>query len=121
VKLRTVFLRDGCMLPSGFDLREELFSKGWTESVGTLVTELDARIRGVGWHFKWIVGSYSSRAFGRTAKIAIHRALAYALQRVEGRFNAAELDSVHVTRFPGFRMARVSIEARQIQSQTSLN
>jgi hypothetical protein len=121
VKLSTVLLRNGCMLPSGFDLRREPFSKGWAEAMETPATELDARIRGVGWHFMWIVGSHSSHAFGRTAETAIHRALAYALRQVNGRFNAAELDSVHVTRFPGFRMARVGVQARQIQRQTQLN
>ena len=87
----------------------------------TVATELDAAIRGVGWHFMWLADSYSSQAFGRTEEIAIHRALARTLPAVRGRFNAAELDSIHVTNLPGFRLARVSVQARQIQSQASLN
>jgi hypothetical protein len=83
--------------------------------------ELDARIRGVGWHFMWLADSYSSQALGRTAENAIYRALARTLPAVRGRFNAAELDFIQVTKFPGFRLARVTLQARQIQSQASLN
>jgi len=121
VKINTVFLRDECILPSQFDLLQEPFCKGWAEAIGTAATELDATIRGVGWHFMWIVDSHASLALGRTADAAIHRALARALPVVKRRFNAAELDSIHVTNLPGFRLARVSVQARQIQSQASLN
>ena len=121
MKINTIFLRDGCILPSQFALRQEPFSKGWAEAIGTVATELDARIRSVGWHFMWLADSYSSQALGRTAETAIHRALARTLPAVRGRFNAAELGSVHVTSFAGFHMARVTVHARQIQRQASLN
>ena len=121
MKINSIFLRDGCTLPSPFILRQEPFSKGWAEAMGAVATELDARIRSVGWHFMWLADSYSSQAIGRTAEIAIHRALARALPAVRGRFNAAELDFVHVTSFAGFHLARVTVNARQIQRQASLN
>ena len=91
------------------------------KAIETVATELDAAIRGVGWHFMWLADSYSSRALGRTAETAIHRALARTLPAVKGRFNAAELDSVHVASFAGFHIARVTVHARQIQRQASLN
>ena len=121
MKINTIFLRDGCILPSQFTLLHEPFSKGWAEAMGTVATELDARIRSVGWHFMWLADSYSSQALGSTAETAIRCALARALPGVNKRFNAAELDSVHVVTFPGFRIARVTVQARQIQSQASLN
>jgi hypothetical protein len=121
VKINAVFLRDECTLPSQFNLRQEPFSRRWAEVIGTGSSELDTAIRGVGWHFMWLADSYSSQALGRTAEAAIHRALAHALPWVNQRFNAAELDSVHVMNFPGFRIARVTVQARQIQSQASLN
>jgi hypothetical protein len=43
------------------------------------------------------------------------------LPAVRGRFNAAELDSVQVTSFAGLHFARVTVNARQIQRQASLN
>ncbi len=121
MKINTIFLREGCILPSQFALHQEPFSRGWAEAIGTVATEVDAAIRSVGWHFMWLGDSYSSQALGRTAETAIHRALARTLPAVRGRFNAAELGSVHVTSFAGFHMARVTVQARQIQRQASLN
>jgi hypothetical protein len=121
VKINTVFLRYECILPGQFHLLQEPFSSGWAEAIGTVASELDAAIRSVGWHFMWLADSYSSQALGRTAKTAIHRALARTLLAVKERFNAAELDSVHVRSFAGFHIARVTVHARQIQSQASLN
>jgi len=116
MNINSVFLRNECVLPSQLDLLQEPFCNGWTEAIGTVASELDAAIRGAGWHFMWTVDSQASQALGRTAETAIHRALARALPVVKRRFNAAELDSIHVTNFPGFRLARVSVQARQIQS-----
>jgi hypothetical protein len=121
VVTNTIFLRDGCILPNQFALRQEPFSKGWAAAMGTVASELDARIRSVGWHFMWLADSHSSQAVGRTAETAIHRALARALPAVRTRFNAAELDSVHVKSFAGLHIARVTVHARQIQRQASLN
>jgi hypothetical protein len=121
VKINTIFLRDGCILPSQFTLRQEPFSNGWAEAKGTAAMELDAAIRGVGWHFMWLADSYSSQALGRTAETAVHRALARTLPSVRGRFNAAELHSVRVSSFAGFHIAKVTVHARQIQRQASLN
>lgn len=120
MKISTIFLRDGCILPSQFTLRQKPFSEGWTEALGTLATELDASIRGAGWHFMWLADSYSSRALGRTEETAIHRALSGTLLAVRERFNAAELDSVLVTSYAGFHIAKVTVHARQIQSGASL-
>ena len=121
MKENTIFLRDGCVLPSMFALRQEPFSRGWAEAIGIMAAQLDTRIRDAGWHFMWLSDSYSSQAFGRTAETAIHRALARTLPAVRKRFNAAELGSVHVTRFAGFHIARITVNARQIQRQASLS
>jgi hypothetical protein len=121
VKLHTVFLREGCTLPEQSDLRQVPFCTGWTEANGTLVTQLDFGIRGAGWHFMWIAGSHSSRGLGRTQEAAVHKALVRALGDVRQRFNAAELGSIQVSSFLGFQMAKVTVYARHIQKETSLD
>ena len=121
MKQNTVFLREGCILPDQFHLRQEPFCKGWTEAMGILVAELDSRIRSVGWHFMWMMDSHSSQALGRTAETATHRALVRALKHVRGRFNAAELGSMQVTQFLGWKIAKVTLHARHIQKHTSLD
>lgn len=117
----TVFLRDGCILPAGSDLRLAVFCAGWNEAAGTLVRDLDFGIRGAGWHFMWIADSYSSRAIGRASEATLHRALVRALDEVRKRFNSAELGLMQVKSFLGLKMAKVTIHARHIQKQTSLD
>jgi len=68
----------------------------------------------------WLAGTYSRRGFGRTAKTAISKAITLALNKVQVRFNAAELGSISVSRYPGFQIAKVIIHARQVQQQASL-
>ena len=69
----------------------------------------------------WLVCTYSRHGFGRTAKTAISNAMTLALNEVKARFNAAELGSVSVSRYPGFQIAKVTIHTRQIQQQSSLS
>ena len=120
MKQHSIFLRTGCLLPDGFDLMQDKFDNTWSSSGDTTATALDLRIRNAGWHFMWLVGTYSRHGFGRTAKTAISKAITLALNEVKVRFNAAELGSVSVSRYPGFRIARVTIYTRQIQQQSSL-
>jgi hypothetical protein len=117
VKIHTVFLRNRCVLPSGVDLRQEPFSKGWSEAIGVLSSELGASIRNRGCHFMWMTDSHSVRGLGRTPETAIHRALVRALREVDWRFNGAELDSFQITNCLGFQMAKVTLHARHIQKQ----
>jgi hypothetical protein len=47
--------------------------------------------------------------------------LARALTGIARRFNAAELDSVLDTKYPGFHVVNVTLQPRQIQQRTSLD
>jgi hypothetical protein len=121
VKPHTVFLRNGSIVPDHCDLRLEPFSKGWAEVMGVLVSELDASIRNSGWHFMWITDSHSSRGLGRTPEAAIRRAVVSAFKEVQGRFNAAEMGSFQITKCLGLHIAKVTLHARHIQKQASLD
>lgn len=83
--------------------------------------EVDAEIRKAGWHFMWITASHTARGLGRTPEIALHRALVRALGKVRGRFNAAEAGAFHMASFLGLRMATITIQARHIQKQATLD
>ena len=115
-----MFLRTGCMLPDGIDLRQEQFCEKWMCVEDTTAAALDDKIRNAGWHFMWLQDAYSHFATGRTAESAIGKAIDLALHQVKGRFNAAELDSINARKYPGFVVARVTLYARQIQQVASL-
>ena len=66
----------------------------------------------------WLEGTYSRLGAGRTVESAIGKAVA--LNQVNGQFNAAELDSINVRKYPGFLVAKVTLHARHIQQAASL-
>jgi hypothetical protein len=79
------------------------------------------KVRNAGWHFMWLEDAYARFGVGRTATSAIDKAIASALDRIKDRFNAAELESVSVSKYPGFWVAKITLYARQIQHQASLS
>jgi hypothetical protein len=68
----------------------------------------------------WLEGPYSRLSAGQTAESAIGKAIIHALNQVKERFNAAELDSINVRKYPGFLVAKVTIHARHIQQAAVL-
>lgn len=121
MKLHSVFLRNGCILPDRFDLSRQPIGKEWSvvEEIPALV--FDAMVRQAGWHFMWLQEACSRRGFGLTGEAAFHHALSRALKGVSMRFNAAELDSVQITKYPGFQIANVRVQTLQIQRHASLD
>jgi hypothetical protein len=119
--LHSIFLRSGCTLPDRVDPRREPFCDNWAHVEKIEASDFDVMIRRAGWHFMWVQGSCSRQGYGRTEENAIHQALARALRGINKRFNAAEFDSLRISRFPGFCVASVTMEARQIQQNTSLD
>jgi hypothetical protein len=114
LKRQCVFLRKGCVLPGRLDPVTEPFSDNWKLVEEITAPIFDTMIRQAGWHSMWMPGSCSRRGFGRTQESATHRALAHALDAVPHKFNAAELDSVHVAWFPGFCVANATLLPREI-------
>ncbi|MFZ3342831.1 MAG: hypothetical protein WA213_18250, partial [Terriglobales bacterium] len=116
-----VFLRRECVLPDRLDLCLQPVDETWSvvEQIPALV--FDTMIRRAGWHFMWLQDSRSRRGIGFTEEAAIRRALSLALKGVAKRFNAAELDSLQITEYPGFQIANVRIQTLQIQRHASLN
>jgi hypothetical protein len=121
VKPQSVFLRKGCILPDRLDPYRQPISDGWSvvEEIPALV--FDTMIRRAGWHFMWLQNACCRRGIGLTEEAAIRRALSCALKGVSRRCNAAKLDSVEITQYPGFQIAMVTVQTLQIQRQAALN
>ena len=121
MKLHSVFLRSGCVLPDRLDPSLEPIDEGWSVVKDIPALLFDGMVRQAGWHFMWLQEAYSRRAFGLTEEAAIRRALSRALKGVSRRFNAAELDSIRITQYPGFQVADVTVLTLHIQQHGSLN
>jgi hypothetical protein len=122
LKRQSVFLRKGCILPSRLDpFQEPVAGAHWMLVEDLAAPVFDTMIRQAGWHFIWIRGSCIRRGYGGSSDSAAAHALARALNGIAKRFNAAELDSVRVARYPGFHIATVTLQPRKIQQHTSLD
>lgn len=117
--LHSVFLRKGCVLPGHLAPLQERVGDNWTIVEDLAAPVFDTIIRQAGWHFMWIQESCARKGFGMSRRDATDRALTHALDGVERRFNAAELDSVQVASYLGLHVATVTVQPRQIQQQTS--
>jgi len=121
VQLHSVFLRSGCILPDRLDPSRQSIGDGWSVVEEIPALAFDTMIRRAGWHFMWLQDACSRRGVGLTEEAAISRALSGALKGISKRFNAAKLDSVEITQYPGFQVANVRVQTLQIQQHSSLN
>jgi hypothetical protein len=120
VKRHSVFLRKGCDMPAQFDVAQQPCADNWMLVEEIEAPVLDTMIRRAGWHFVCLQGSYSRSGVGLSREEAIHQALDRALKGLKMRFNAAELESVQVSSYPVFHIAKVTLQPRPIQQHTSL-
>lgn len=115
MKLHSVFLRKECALPERLDPLTEPVGENWKLLEEIIAPALDTMIRRMGWRFMWLGRPCSRRGFALKEKDAAQRALTHALNVVARRFNAAELVSVHATKYLGLHIANVTLQPRQIQ------
>jgi hypothetical protein len=110
-----VLTRVTAELPNDLRIETETFQEGWSFVRSGDVHRLDKAIRGCGWHFVWIAEPSQRGGVGQTEQAAIASALKLALRRVSPKFNAANIDSIEITRYPWFFIAKVKLYPYQIQ------
>jgi hypothetical protein len=120
VTLHSVFLRNKCILPAPLDPLTEPVGEDWTRIEEITAPVFETMIRQKGWHFMPVDNLRTRKGLGLTEESAVQRALAHALGAVAGRFNAAELIGVQARKYPGFYIARITLQSRQIQQYTWL-
>jgi hypothetical protein len=120
VKRHSIFLRKECALPDRLDPLREPFGKNWMLVEQITAKIFDTMIRQAGWHSIWMPGSCSRKGLGLTPENATHSALARTLSAIPSQFNAAELDSIQVAKYPGFYVVNVTLRPREVQKYTSV-
>jgi|SRR5579862_453118 len=116
----TMLLRGRVDLPDNLSLVTEEFQEGWSFVQSGDTHWLDKEIRRRGWHFMWIGEGSIRGGVGQTSQEAIAGALKLALRRVSERFNAAEVESIELKKYPWFVLAKVKVYPYQIQQEAVL-
>jgi hypothetical protein len=117
----TMLLRGRVALPDNLRLKTEEFREGWNVVQSGDTHWLDREIRRGGWHFIRIGEGSLRGGVGQTSQEAIAGALKLALRRVSERFNAAEVESIQLKKYPWFVLARVEVYPYQIQQGAVLS
>jgi hypothetical protein len=117
----TMLLRGRVKLPDSLNLVTEEFQEGWSFVQSGDTHWLDKEIRTHGWHFMWIGEGSRRSGVGQTSQEAIAGALKLALRRVSDRFNAAEVESIELKKYPWFVLAKVKTYPYQIQRDAVLS
>jgi hypothetical protein len=117
----TMLLRGRVELPANLNLVTEEFQEGWSFVQSGDTHWLDKEIRQRGWHFMWIGEGSRRGGVGQTPQEAIAGALKLALRRVSERFNAAEVGSIELRKYPWFVVAKVKVYPYQIQQGSVLS
>ena len=117
----TILLRENVELPDNLNLVTEEFREGWSFVQSGDTHWLDKEIRRRGWHFMWIGEGHLRSGVGQTSQEAIAGALKLALRRVSVGFNAAEVESIELKKYPWFVLAKVKVYPYQIQQGAVLS
>jgi hypothetical protein len=120
VKRHSVFLRKECDMPPQFDLAQQPCAENWMLLEEIEAPEFDTMIRCAGWYFVLFQEDCSRSGVGLSRGEAIHQALVRALKGLKMRFNAAEVTLLRVSSYPAFHVAKVTLQPRLIQRNTSL-
>lgn len=124
VKVGTVLVKDGTLLPEGLRLEAGPDVPGWKFVMDLDGYELDRAIRKTGWAFFCLVGDVKATVFGIDNQGMLRRAIERVL--VGGKsngFNSLEITqiaSVGSERFPLVRYVTVSAKWRHIQESLFL-
>jgi hypothetical protein len=116
----TILSRATVKLPDDLKLATEDFQEDWRFLRSGDVHWMDKNVRKSGWHFIWIAEPSQRSGVGQTAQAAIAAALKLALRRINPDFNAANIDSIELTQYPWFFIAKVRVYPYQIQQDAVL-
>jgi hypothetical protein len=122
IKVRTILITEGALLPESFLLESKPYGYGWRLVKNLDSNGLDQIIGQAGWNFFYIAGLIETNAFGsdekKTAREAIKRIIANLKSK---NFNCLEITRVAAKRSLGLLYVSVSAQSRHIQEGQALS
>lgn len=116
IKVGTVFIKDGTLLPGGLELESEPCAIGWR-----LVKKLDGhglgrKLREAGWSFLYLAGEIKGTTLGFDGQDIVRRAAKRILTNLKlEKFNCLEITQVEMKRSLGLSYVAVRAESRNVQ------
>ena len=122
LKVGTVFVQEGAVLPSEVPLETESFSRSWKAVSNLDGFAMGRKIENAKWRFFYLAGQRNATAMGNEGQQAT---ISKAVVRIMGRlpketYNSLEVTQIVSKRFLGIPYVRVFAHARHIQEEMQL-
>jgi len=115
-----ILLREGIELPASLRIAKEDFQNGWKFALTANAQELETQVHASGWNLIKIADQLQASGVGETAQEAVASGLRLALLRMNVGNNAAAVESIELTKYPWFELARVKVRPICIQQSATL-
>ena len=120
IKMGTILIQGGALLPDSLRFESEPYSKGWRLVKNLDGYGLDRKIRQAGWTF-FYMAQIKASAFGFDREKAVRRAVNRVLANLRSeKFNSLEINQVAAKRFLGLPYVTVFAHRRHIQESMFL-
>jgi hypothetical protein len=122
IKVRTILITDGALLPESLLLESEPYGYGWRLVKNLDSNGLDQIISQAGWSFFYIAGLIETNAFGSDEKKTTRKAIKRIIANLKSKnFNCLEITRVATKRALGLLHVSVSAQSRRIQGGQALS
>jgi hypothetical protein len=122
IKLRTILITDGALLPESLLLESEPYGYGWRLVRNLDSNGLDKIISRAGWNFFYIAGLIETNAFGSDEKKTTRKAIKRIIANLKSKnFNCLEITRLATKRSLGLLYVSVSAHSRHIQEGQALS
>ena len=115
-----ILLHERIELPASLTIAKEDFQNGWKFALMANAQELETQVHSSGWNLFTIVDRVQASGVGETQQEAVASGLRLALLRMNARNNAAMVESIELTKYPWFELARVKVRPICIQQSATL-
>jgi hypothetical protein len=116
IKVGTVLIKEGTLLPDALTSESEPYSPGWRSVTGLDGYAMDRKTHDAGWTFFFLAGESRTTAFGQKRKETVRRAIKKILAGLKSeKSNSIEITGVVFKAFLGLPYARVSFHLRNFQ------
>lgn len=121
IKVGTVFIKDGTLLPEVLQLESEPCATGWRLVKNLDGDGLDRKIHEAGWNFFRLAGEIKGTILGFNGRATVRRAVKRILSNLKlQKFNCLEVTHVEMKRSLGLSFMAVCAQSRHIQENALL-